>query len=248
MVPVPQVADYAELNAYLLECCRSDMTRRLRGKTLSKRELLREDRIAGLIIPKSTFDSRKLVSTTASSEALVRFDTNDYSVPVEHGHKPVVLKASVDTVFLYHQGREIARHSRCWLKEKQMFDPLHYLRLLERKPGSLDYARPLANWSLPEELHRLRRRLEAQREDGSREYIRVLMLLRKYPMSRLVHAIRRLDSVMAPTADAIRQWLIPAERPEQRTFSLDGREHLASVKVARPNLQGYRRLQEVAHG
>lgn len=248
MVPVPQVADYAELNAYLLECCRSDMTRRLRGKTLMKNELLEEDRIAGLFLPQGVFDARRLVSTTASSEALVRFDTNDYSVPVEHGHKPVVLKASVDTVFLYHQGREIARHSRCWLREKQMFDPLHYLRLLERKPGSLDYARPLANWSLPQELHRLRRRLQAQREDGSREYIRVLMLLRKYPMSRLVHAIRRLDSVMAPTADAIRQWLIPAERPEQKTFSLDGREHLAGVKVARPNLQGYRRLQEVAHG
>ena len=247
MVPVPQVADYAELNAYILECCRSDMTRRLRGKTLSKGELLKEDRIAGLILPKSTFDSRKLVSTTANSEALVRFDTNDYSVPVAHGHKPVVLKASVDTVFLYHQGLEIARHARCWLRERQIFEPLHYLRLLERKPGSLDYARPLADWRLPEELHRLRRRLEAQRDDGTREYIRVLMLLQKYSMDRLIRAIRRLDCVIAPTADAIRQWLIPAERPELLTFNLDGREHLAGVKVGRPNLQGYSKLQEAAH-
>jgi transposase len=247
MVPVPQVADYAELNAYLLDCCRSDMTRRLRGKTLPKRELLKDDRIAGLLLPKSRFDSRKLVSTTASSEALVRFDTNDYSVPVACGHKPVVLKASADTVFVYHQGREIARHGRCWLKEKQIFEPLHYLRLLERKPGSLDHARPLADWCLPEELHRLRRRLEAHRDDGTREYIRVLMLLQKYSMARLVRAIRRLDCVIAPTADAIRQWLIPAQRPDLLTFSLDGREHLASVKVAGPNLQSYSKLQEAAH-
>jgi transposase len=35
MVPVPQVADWIELNAHLLTCCRSDMTRRLHGKTLS---------------------------------------------------------------------------------------------------------------------------------------------------------------------------------------------------------------------
>jgi len=248
MVPVPQVADYAELNAYLQACCRSDMTRRLRGKTLSKRKLLRDDRIAGLILPKSSFDSRKLVSTTASSEALVRFDTNDYSVPVEHGHKTVVLKASVDTIFLYHQDRQIARHERCWLREKQIFDPLHYLRLLERKPGSLDYARPLANWRLPKELHRLRRRLEAQRDDGTREYIGVLMLLQKYSMDRLVGAIRRLDCVAAPTAAAIGQWLIPAEKPELLTFNLDGREHLAGVKVGGPNLQGYSKLQEAAHG
>jgi transposase len=247
MVPVPQAADYGELNAYLLDCCRSDMARRLRGKTLPKRELLKDDRIAGLLLPKSRFDSRKLVSTTASSEALVRFDTNDYSVPVACGHKPVVLKASADTVFVYHQGREIARHDRCWLKEKQIFEPLHYLRLLERKPGSLDHARPLADWNLPAELHRLRRRLEAHRDDGTLEYIRVLMLLQKYPMDRLVGAIRRLDCVIAPTADAIRQWLIPAQRPELLTFSLDGREHLAGVKVAGPDLQGYRKLQEAAH-
>jgi transposase len=248
MVPVPQVKDFAELNSHLQECCRSDMTRRLRGKTLSKAGLLKEDLVAGLELPQETFDARRLVSTTASSEALVRFNTNDYSVPVEHGHKPVVLKASVDTVFLYYQGREIARHKRCWQREQQIFEPLHYLRLLERKPGSLDYARPLEKWNLPEELLGLRRRLEAHREDGTREYIRVLMLLRTHSMERLVGAIRRLEGAKAPTADAIRQWLIPAERVESKTFCMDGREHLAGVKVAQPNLRAYRSLQEVAHG
>jgi hypothetical protein len=66
-------------------------------------------------------------------------------------------------------------------------------------------------------------------------------------MARLIGAIRRLDCVIAPSADAIRQWLIPAQRPELLTFSLDGREHLAGVKVASPNLQGYQKLQEEAH-
>jgi len=66
-------------------------------------------------------------------------------------------------------------------------------------------------------------------------------------MGRLVRAIRRLDGVLAPTADAIRLWLIPQQRPELKTFSLDGREHLAGVKVARPNLRSYRTLQEVSH-
>lgn len=248
MVPIPQVEDFEELNAHLQACCRSDLSRRLRGKVLSKAELLKEDQVAGLSLPQGTFDARRLASTTASSEALVRFDTNDYSVPVEHGHKPVVLKASVDTVFLYYQGREIARHRRCWDREQQVFEPLHYLRLLERKPGSLDYARPLEKWDLPEELLTLRRRLEAQREDGTREYIRVLMLLRTYPMKRLIGAIRRLEGSCAPTADAIRQWLVPAEHPECKTFHMDGREHLAGVQVAAPDLGAYRTLREVACG
>jgi transposase len=85
LVPVPQVADWDELNAHLLACCRSDMKRRLHGKTLSKQLLLEEDKVAGLPIPSDRFDPRRLVSTTATSEALVRLDTNDYSVPVEYG-------------------------------------------------------------------------------------------------------------------------------------------------------------------
>jgi len=125
LVPVPDVADWAELNAHLRACCESDMARRLRGKAHSKRALLAEDKAASLAIPTDRFDPRRLVSTTATSEALVRFDTNDYSVPVEHAHKPVVLRASTTRVFVYRDDREIARHERCWQREKQIFDPLH---------------------------------------------------------------------------------------------------------------------------
>jgi len=248
LVPVPQVADYVELNAHLRACCESDLNRRLRGKGLSKKQLLEEDKVAGLALPTDRFDPRKLVSTTATSEALVRFDTNDYSVPVEHAHKPVVLRASTTRVSIYRQDEEIAGHERCWKRETQIFDPLHYLSLLERKPGSLDHARPLADWDLPEAFAVLRRRLEAQRPDGVREYIRVLLLLRTYPLGRLTMAVRHALRWTAPTADAIKQLLIPSERPELRTFRLAGREHLAGVTVAATDLSAYGRLGEVAHG
>jgi hypothetical protein len=204
--------------------------------------------VAGLSIRADRFDPRRHVSTTATSESLVRFDTNDYSVPVEYGHRPVVLKASVDAVLLYHGGQQIARHERCWEREKQIFDPVHYLSLLERKPGSLDHARPLAGWKLPEEFASLRRRLEACRCDGTREYIRVLLLLREYPMERVAMAVRHAVRWTAPTADAIRQLLIPVERPELKTFRLAGREHLAGVTVTTTPLSVYDRLREVAHG
>ena len=248
LVPVPQVRDFAELNRHLRACCESDMARRLRGKTLSKKQLLAEDKVAALTVPDEKFDPRRQVSTTATSESLVRFDTNDYSVPVEYGHRPVVLKASVDTVYIYHAGRQIARHGRCWDRERQIFDPIHYLALLERKPGSLDHARPLAEWDLPEDFALLRRRLEAKRPDGTREYIRVLMLLRAYPLQRVAIAVRHAVRWTAPTADAIKQLLIPADRPDLRTFRLDGREHLARVRVDPTDLRAYGQLREAAHG
>ena len=247
LVPVPQVASWAELNTHLLTCCRSDMNRRLRGKTLSKRLLLEEDKVVGLSIPDDRFDFRRMISTTVTSEALVRVDANDYSVPVEYGHQTVVARVSSDTVSVYRDRREIARHARCWEKEKQIFEPRHYLSLLDRKPGSLDHARPFAHWDLGEDFAALRRRLEAQRDDGTREYIRVLLLLRDYPLGRLVIAVGHALRWTAPTADAIKQLLIPSERPELKIFHLDGREHLAGIKVAATDLRTYSRLREVAH-
>jgi len=263
LVPVPQVADWAELNAHLAGCCRSDLGRRLRGKTLSKGELLAEDKAAALTLPDSAFDPRRLVSTTATSEVLVRFETNDYSVPVACGHKPVVVRALTTTVSIYRAGERVARHERLWQREQQIIDPVHYLPLLERKPGSLDHARPPAGWRLPEAFAVLRRRLEARRPDGTREYIRVLLLVRDYPLRRVARAVEQSLRWTAPTADAVRQLLIPAERPELRTFRLEGREHLAGamldrlthrVHLVEANGQSYRlrdsqrRLKRQRHG
>jgi len=53
---------------------------------------------------------------------------------------------------------------------------------------------------------------------------------------------------MAPTADAIRQLLIPYEQPELKTFHLGGHKHLAGVTVAATDLGAYSRLREVANG
>ena len=129
---MPAVADYAELNAHLRACSTSDLTRRLRGTSLAKQQLLEEGRVAGLALRPECFDARRQVSTTATSEALVRFDTNDYSVPVAYAHRPVVVKASVNTVNIFHAGERIADHHRCWQREQQIFEPMHYLPLPPR--------------------------------------------------------------------------------------------------------------------
>jgi hypothetical protein len=73
------------------------------------------------------------------------------------------------------------------------------------------------------------------------------MLLRHYPIGDVAAVIDRLDLSRAPTAEVIRQRLLPPDRPELQTFRLSGREHLAGVRVARTNLQQYGQLREVRH-
>ena len=73
-----------------------------------------------------------------------------------------------------------ADHRRCWGRERVTYDPVHYLALLERKPGALDFAAPLEGWELPVCFGVLRRRLEAEfGGPGTRQYIKVLRLLER---------------------------------------------------------------------
>lgn len=98
----------------------------------------------------------------ASSLSLVRFERNDYSVPGAWAHHPIVVQGYCHEVVLLAQEQVVARHLRMWEAERVRFEPLHYLALLETKPGALDRARPLVGWRLPECFGGLRRRLEAQ--------------------------------------------------------------------------------------
>jgi len=243
MVPVPQVKDYGELNRLLRDCCESDLNRVLRGKrSLTKRQLLTEDRIAGMALGDDTFDYRKTASTFASSESLVRYDTNDYSVPVKSAYHQVTVKASAGFIEIYSQDKLIARHRRCWDRERQIFEPMHYLELLERKPGSLDHARPLEDWCLPDCFDTYRRCLEANRDNGTKEYIRILLLLNKYSIGRISRAINKALNYRIYCYDAILQFLLTTEDYVFTTFSLAGREHLRHVVVNTTDVSAYSSL------
>ena len=243
LVPVPVVRDLEELNTILLERCREDLNRKLRGKSAGKEILLREDQAAFLPLPSTEFDACRKNSTTSSSLSLVRFDCNDYSVPVRYAHHPVVVKGYINRVEICHKDELIATHKRLWCKEGVSFDPLHYLALLERKPGALDHARPLEGWQLPSCFGILRRRLEDERAgEGTREYIRVLRLLEKHSISALSRAVEKGLRINALSRDAIAQFLIPQEEWRRTTFRLDGRDHLRQVKVKQTDISAYGEL------
>jgi transposase len=238
-VPVPQVRDLGELNGHLAERCGEDRKRRLRGKAGIKAELLKEDQAAFLPLPPTPFDACRKQPTRANSLSLVRFDDNDYSVPVPYAHHEILVKGYIDRVVLCHQDKGVAEHRRSWGKEGTFFDYRHYLPLLERKPGSLDYARPLTGLDLPECFDTLRRRLQGEEEKagaGIREFIRVLRLLEDYPLVRLRVAVEKALTIQAHSRDAVLQFLVPRFSWRTTTFLLDGRKHLRLVKAAKPDL------------
>ena len=96
------------------------------------------DREKLLPLPAAPYEACQKRTTRASSQALVRHDTNDYSVPVEYGHRQVLVKAYVWKVLISYMNEVIARHDRSYEREDIVFEPLHYLSLLEQKPNALD--------------------------------------------------------------------------------------------------------------
>jgi len=240
-VPVPQVSDYDDLNALLLLQCESERVRRLRGKGATKGVLFSEELAAFLPLPVVPFEACKKASTRASSLSLVRFDSNDYSVPVSHAHHALTVKGFVDCVRIFSKtGEQVATHRRIWEKEKVTYVPEHYLPLLLSKPGALDHAAPFLNMQLPDCFATLRRKLTAQKDhEGTKDYIAVLCLLVDHPLARVTRAIKRALPLPYPSADIILLYTLPEEYPTASLFSLAGREHLKGVRVAAPDLAAY---------
>jgi hypothetical protein len=152
--------------------------------------------------------------------------------------------ATVDEVRIIHEDRLVAQHPRCWDREQFRFDPVHYLALLERKPGGFDFARPLENWDLPECFGVLRRRLEAADPSGhgTRSFIRVLRLLEMVWLPMLTDAVDYALDIGILDPESIRVILeYRADRPVD-LFSLDGRPHLSAVRVATTDVSAYQAL------
>jgi hypothetical protein len=81
MVPIPQFPTWAAFNDWLEEQCRKRQRDRLRGESETIGERLRRDLAAMRALPASPFDACDQASARVTAQSLVRYKTNDYSVP-----------------------------------------------------------------------------------------------------------------------------------------------------------------------
>jgi|TARA_Y100000310_G_scaffold318174_1_gene371936 transposase len=244
LVPLPEVESLESLNAQLTELCRLDLQRKVRGKPGPKETLLVEEQPTLLAIPSQRFEARRVETPTANSLSLVRFHGNDYSVPTAYAHHQVTVIGGIEEVRIAVDNQLVARHPRHWGQEHTEFNPIHYLALLERKPGAFDYARPLEDWNLPVCFTVLRRRQEGVlKKLATREFIKVLRLLEHATLPQLTAAVDYALSIGATSSDAVGLILRSQQEPPVDLFCLDGRPQLQGVRVPLPNLQAYRSLR-----
>ena len=140
-------------------------------------------------------------------------------------------------------GDIIARHARCWDREDMVFDPVHYLPLLEQKVGALDQAAPLANWDLPEEFATLRRLMEARMiKAGRREYVQVLRLLETFEMGDLHVAVKNALRMGAIGFDAVKHLVLCQVEQLPPKLDLDVYPYLPKANVGTTSAASYMAL------
>ena len=209
LVPIPVFESFEALNADLLECCRRRMTDCLRGHDGTIGERLERDLAAFQTLPPAPYDACEKVATRVSSLSLVRYRLNDYSVPTSYGHRDVLVRGYVHDVVISCGAEVIARHPRSYEREDFVFEPLHYLALIEQKINALDQAAPLAGWRLPEEFMTLRRLLEARMgKQGKREFVQVLRLMEVFSADEVAAAVRNAIARGAIGFDAVKHLVL----------------------------------------
>ena len=157
-------------------------------------------------------------------------------MPVAYGHRDVWVRGYVDEVVIGCGGEIIARHPRCYDREDMVFDPVHYLPLIEQKIDALDQAAPLAGWDLPEEFQTLRRLMEGRMiKAGRREYVQVLRLLESFELDDLHAAVKNALRMGAVGFDAVKH-LVLCQGGEAPAEAGPGRLPLSAARHCRQDL------------
>lgn len=232
LTPVPVAASFDDLNAKLLADCRADQSRCADRQSETIGARMAADLAAFRPLPVAPFEACEICPARVSSTSLVRYRCNDYSVPTTHGLRDVIVKGFIDEVVILCGAEEIARHPRSYERGAFVFEPLHYLALLEQKPGALDQAAPLQGWELPDQFAHLRRLLEARMGNrGKREFIQVLRLMEVFDQDVVAAAVSDAIRLRVLSFDAVKQLVLCRIERRPPRLDLSAYPHLPKADV-----------------
>jgi len=172
--PRPRVKTIDDLNSWLEEQCVASAKvtphPEFPDKTVwevfeAERELL--VKVAG------SFDGFREITLPASKTCLIRFDRNRYSVDAKGADKPVQLRIYAERLEVRLEGVVVAEHRRAFGRDRVLYNPLHYIPILARKPGALRNGAPFREWSMPPGLAGVQTRI-GRSNDGDRQFAAIL--------------------------------------------------------------------------
>ena len=247
LVPVPEVADLAELNALIRTGCERDLARTITGRQETVGAALFREQPLLRPLPAEPFDATESSQVRVDAKALVTVRQNRYSVPVTLAGRRVVARVGAREITIIHDGRVIASHERLNDRFAVSAQLDHYLELLAKKPAALagslalHQERERGHW--PECFDQLWQAIQSKvgASEAARQMVDVLMLVRDHGPQRVELAVRGVLAAGAHDGRAVAVLLTRNERPAPE--SLTGlAPRLAAADRPAPDLAGYDQL------
>jgi len=246
LTPVPAARDYAHLNELLLEGSKQDESRIVGERAVTVGAAMALEREHLLPLAKEGFNLAAVRFPAVNSSGCVKVLTNFYSVPLATGTE-VEAKIHAAYIEVWHQGRCVARHERCFLRQQKVLDLEHYLEVLEKKPGALAGSTALEQWraqgrwpgSYDQYWEVLKQRQGKQ--GGNRAMIEILQMGQQHGYARLRQAIEEALKLGCSDTAAVR-YLLTAEHLEKSKPDVVELGTLIAYERPQPTLEAFDQL------
>jgi transposase len=253
MTPLLQAEDFADLNEQLRQRCLQDDQRRVDRQPQTIGQAWQKERPFLRSLPPHPFDCCREVTAQLNGYSQIEVDTNRYSVPTDQATARMRVKLYPFEIKIYplpsnisdrpqrQQKKAVAVHSRCYGHHQDILEPMHYLPLLEQRPGAFKHAKPVRQWraTWPPVYEQLLAELQRRRPDGAgvRQFIQVLRLHKHHPAELVEQAVTQALAHHCPHLDGVRLCLRQLVQPDPTPVSLDLKEHPKLVAVGQQPLR-----------
>jgi transposase len=248
MVPIPKVDSWEELNAHLLAACLGDDLRQIEGQPLPIGAAWEQEKPCLRTLPAQDFPCCTTHPVALKPYSQVQFETNSYSVPADRVQKKLVVRAYALQIDILDDHEVIASHPRCYGHKQEIYNPLHYLPLLEQRPGAFEHAKPIRRWrkDWPPVYEELLEHLRTVEENGTavRHFVKVLELHRDYPAAEIEQAVRQALAYGCAHVDGVRLCLHQLRNPSVNIPQLDlsAQPHLSQIAAQAVDIRCYEQL------
>jgi len=236
MVPVPQAENLEDLNRMLLQECQAYGDHRISGKASSVNEMYEQEKHHLLGLPTIEFSNIQTANGKSDKYSTVIIDKNRYSVPTEYAYLKLRAVLKVDGIDLYYGNKKISSHPRLYNNNQWSLDPSHYLELIGQRPRAFASARPIKQWrkTWPASYETLLARFCASKGEtkGTKDFIQVLLLHKKYNTQDIQAAIEKALKANVSCSDAVFQILINSLEQPTSFGSLPNWEILPTPDVS----------------
>jgi transposase len=252
LVPIPEVADLAQLNDRLAASSIRDLQRTIAGRSETVGARLSGEIDMLRALPASAFPTWEQSTHRVNQKSMITVRRNHYSVPVRLVGTKVSARVGAREIEVLADGQSVARHPRLRGSQLRCARLDHYLELLKDKPGALEHSlalrqeREQGRWPgcFDELWQLLRGRVGAS--EAARQIADVLLLCRDHDLATVELAVRGALAAGAIDGRAVALLIDRKTRPPNAALELPDR--LARHERPAPALGEYDQLLDIAEG